>query len=149
MATTETAPVSDQNSPSHSRSLPRSVLALFMGFVAVVALSLGTDQVLHVLEVYPPWSQPMNETGDNLLALAYRCIYGVIGSYVTARLAPHWPLLHVWIGAGIGLVLSTLGITAAINANLGPLWYPIALAVTVLPCAWLGGMLHQKLHGKR
>jgi hypothetical protein len=25
----------------------------------------------------------------------------------------------------------------------GPLWYPIALAVTGLPCAWLGGVLHR------
>ena len=45
----------------------------------VVALSLGTDQVLHVLGVYPPWNVPMRDPGLNLLALAYRSVYAVLG----------------------------------------------------------------------
>ncbi len=126
------------------RRLGRSVLAVFLGFLAVVVLSLGTDQVMHMLNVYPPWGVPMDETSDNLLALTYRCVYGVIGSYITAKFAPHSPMRHVWIGAGIGFVLSLLGVVAAMNVNLGPIWYPIALALTALPCAWLGGMLHRK-----
>jgi hypothetical protein len=127
-------------------NLLRSILAVFLGFVAVVALSLGTDQVFHVLNVFPPWSQPMNDTSDNVLALAYRCVYGVLGSYITARFAPHSPMLHVWIGAAIGFVLGTLGALAAINMNLGPMWYPILLALSAFPCAWLGGRLHHRLH---
>lgn len=130
------------------RRLGRSVWAVFLGFLAVVVLSLGTDQLMHVLNIYPPWDQPMNEPGDNLLALTYRCVYGVIGSYITAKFAPHSPMRHVWIGAGIGFVLSLLGVVAAMNMNLGPIWYPIALAITALPCAWLGGMLHRKWHAK-
>jgi hypothetical protein len=43
------------------------------------------------------------------------------------------------------LVLSTLGAIAAIGANLGPMWYSISLALTALPCAWLGGFLHRKI----
>lgn len=131
------------------RHLWRSIGAVFLGFLAVVVLSLGTDQVMHVLEVYPPWNQPMNDTSDNLLALAYRCVYGVIGSYITARLAPHSPMRHVWIGAGIGFVISTLGAIATIPMKLGPAWYPILLALTALPCAWLGGTLHRKWHIER
>lgn len=131
------------------RHLWRSVVAVFLGFIAVVVLSLGTDQVMHTLNVYPPWGEPMNDTSDNLLALIYRCIYGVIGSYITARFAPHSPMRHVWIGGGIGFVISTLGVIAATRMNLGPMWYPILLALTALPCAWLGGMLHHKWHGQR
>lgn len=127
----------------------RSVWAVFWGFLVVVVLSLGTDQVLHVLNVYPPWGEPMNDTSDNLLALTYRCLYGVIGSYVTAKFAPHSPMRHVWIGAGIGFVLSLLGVIAAMKVNLGPIWYPIALALTALPCAWLGGMLHRKWNAEQ
>src|SRR5262245_6809592 len=148
MTTAESAPARDKRAGTTFWNFMRSVLALFLGFVTVVFLSLGTDQVFHVLDVFPPWGEPMNETSDNLLALAYRCVYGVVGSYVTARFAPHSPMLHVWIGAGIGFVLSTLGIIAAINMNLGPIWYPVLLALTALPCAWLGGMLHQRFHGK-
>jgi hypothetical protein len=125
----------------------RSVIAIGSGFVVVVVLSLVTDQLMHVFQVYPPWGEPMNDTGDNVLALSYRCVYGVLGSYVTARLAPFSPMRHVWVGAAIGFVLSLGGIAASMTANLGPVWYPVALTATALPCAWLGGMLHARWHG--
>jgi hypothetical protein len=48
----------------------RGVVAVFLGFVAVVVLSLATDQLFHVLHVYPPWGQPMWSPALNLLALA-------------------------------------------------------------------------------
>lgn len=131
---------------THPRRLWRSAGAIFLGFVAVVVLSLGTDQVMHMLNVYPPWGQPMNDTGDNLLALAYRCVYGVLGSYIAARFAPHNPMRHALILGVIGFVLSLAGAITAINLNLGPSWYPILLVLTALPCAWLGGVLHRKWH---
>src|SRR5262245_8586614 len=117
MTTTETAPTPHKRTGTFFGNLLRSILAVFLGFVAVVALSLGADQVLHLLNVYPPWGEPMNETSDNLLALAYRCVYGVVGSYITALVAPHSPMLHVWIGAAIGFVLGAIGAIVAINAN--------------------------------
>lgn len=136
-------------SPSRGRPL-RSTLAILMGFVAVVALSLCTDQVLHVLHVFPPWNQPMRDPGLNLLALSYRCVYAVLGSYLAARFAPHSPMRHAMILGVIGLVISGLGAVAALTmVDLGPKWYPIALVVTTLPCAWLGGVLHRQLHAQR
>jgi hypothetical protein len=125
------------------RHLWRSTGAVLAGFLAVVILSLGTDQVLHVLEVYPPWGQPMRAPGLNLLALAYRCVYSILGSYIAARLAPRHPMRHALILGAIGLVLSAAGVIAATQHDLGPLWYPIALVVTALPCAWLGGALYR------
>ena len=53
---------------SRSGTLGRSILAIFIGFVAVVVLSLGADEVLHLLKVYPPWGEPMYQPGLNLLA---------------------------------------------------------------------------------
>ncbi len=120
-----------------------------MGILVGAALSLGTDQVLHVLKVYPPWGQAMHEPGLNLLALSYRCVFNVVGFYVIAQLAPRNPMRHVWVGATIGLILSAVGVVAALKVDLGPLWYPIALALTMLPCAWLAGHLHRKLHVER
>jgi hypothetical protein len=122
------------------------VAAVLIGFVAVFALSLGTDQVLHLLRIYPPWGQPMRDPWLNLLALAYRCVYGVFGSYLMARFAPYAPMRHVWAGAVLGFILSTLGVLAAIRMDLGPSWYPIALALSVWPTAWLGGTLHLRRH---
>lgn len=120
----------------------RSIAAVLAGFAAVVVLSLATDQVLHVLQVYPPWGQRMDDPGLNLLALAYRCAFTIAGGYLAARLAPRAPLAHVWVLGGIGLILAVAGAVVAIPQDLGPRWYPIALAVTALPCVWLGGVLH-------
>ena len=95
---------------THPRRLLRSTVAVLLGFVAVVVLSLGTDQVLHALKVYPPWGQPMYDSGLLVLALAYRCVYNVVGGYIAARLAPRNPMRHALILGGIGFVLGLGGV---------------------------------------
>jgi hypothetical protein len=140
-------PMTTQLADKPPRQLLHSMGAVLLGFVFVFAVSLGTDQILHVLNVFPPWGEPMNETSDNLLALSYRIVYGIAGSYIMARFAPYAPMLHAMIGGIIGFVLSSMGAIAAISiGNLGPMWYPIALVLTALPCAWVGGLLHGKWH---
>ena len=112
----------------------------------MVVLSLGTDQLLHVLSVYPPWKQPMYDPRLNALALSYRIVYTVLGGYITAALAPYSPMRHVWVLGTIGLIAGIAGIIATLPLNLGPLWYPVAIAVTALPRTWLGGALHLSRH---
>jgi hypothetical protein len=112
--------------------------------VAVVVLSLVTDQVFHSLNVYPAWGEPMHDHGLNALALSYRVVYGVVGGYIAARLAPRNPMRHALIVGGIGFVVSAVGAATAIPMNLGPAWYPITLALTALPCAWFGGVLARR-----
>ena len=132
------------NTSTSSRNLWRSTGAVLLGFFACAVLSLGTDEILHLLKVYPPSSEPMWDPGLNFLALAYRCVYTVVGGYVTARFAPRNPMRHVWVLAFIGLAMAVAGVIATSGMELGPRWYPIALAVTSLPCVWLGGVLHRK-----
>jgi hypothetical protein len=132
-----------KQSSTPPRRLWRSTGAVLLGIFVGAVLSLGTDQVLHVLQVYPPWGQPMYDPGLNLLTFAYRIPYAIGGSYIAARFAPRNPMRHALAGGVVGLVLSLAGTIAAINMDLGPVWYPIALAVTALPCAWLGGVLHR------
>jgi hypothetical protein len=124
----------------------RSVWAVAAGFLAVVVLSLVTDEILHLLHVYPRWGQPTYEPGLNLLALAYRSVFTVAGMYLTATLAPRAPMRHALIGGAIGTVIAGAGAFATVPMNLGPAWYPIALAVTALPLAWLGGALYLARH---
>ena len=134
----------------HPRRLVRSTAAVFVGFISVAVLSLATDQVLHVLDVYPPWGQPMWDPGLNFLALSYRIVYTILGGYITASLAPHAPMRHVLVGAILGLIAGSAGAIVAISmADLGPNWYPIALALTGFPCVWLGGVLHGLRHQER
>lgn len=131
----------DSTAANQPRRLGRSIFAIFLGFLTVVILSLGTDEVFHLLRVYPPWDQPMRAPLLNALALSYRIVYTILGSYVAARLAPSKPMMHAWILGVIGFLLGTLGAVATIPMHLGPAWYPIAIAATALPCAWLGGRL--------
>ena len=134
---------------SRPRDLWRSTGAVLLGLVVVFVLSLGTDQILHMLGVYPPWGQPMYEPSLNLLALAYRCVYAVLGSFIAAKYAPHSPMRHALTLGFVGIVLSTAGAVAASGMDLGPLWYPIALVVSAVPCAWLGGLLYRRRHPER
>ncbi len=109
-----------------------------------VVLSLGTDQILHVLKVYPPWGQAMSD-GLFLLATAYRIFYAVLGSYVAARLAPDRPMWHAMVLGVVGLVVSIAGAVATWNTEppVGPHWYALAVAAISIPCAWLGGKIRE------
>jgi hypothetical protein len=131
---------SSTNKPAQLRSIGRSILALFAGFVAVVVLSLGTDLGLHAIGLWPSLGQPMS--GQLLLfATIYRTIYGIIGAYIVARLAPLRPLDHALISGAIGTLMSIAGAAATWNRGLSPHWYPIALIFAALPSAWVGGRL--------
>lgn len=132
---------------STARNVGRSAGALLLGFIAVFVLSLGTDQLLHVLQVYPPWGEPMHDPGLNLLALSYRLVFGVVGGYVVARFAPCHAVPHAIVLGAIGMLLAALGAIVAIRGNFGPAWYPILLALSSVPTAWLGGVLYQRKHG--
>jgi hypothetical protein len=137
--------MNNQAATKPARHLWRSIGAVLAAFVFIVATHLGTDVVMHATGVFPPWFQPM---ADWLwwLALAYRVVYSVAGGYLTARLAPARPLAHALALGVVGLVLSIAGVAANWNAGpeFGPKWYGIALVVTALPTAWLGGKLRER-----
>ena len=85
----------------------------------------------------------MNNSLGLMLATVYRTIYGVAGSYITARLAPYRPMQHALAGGVVGLILSTVGAAVTWNKGpaFGPHWYPVSLVVLALPTAWAGGHL--------
>ena len=126
------------------RRIARSIGAILAGVVVGIVLSLGTDIVLHVIGVFPPWGQSMvGCDGPLLLATVYRAIYGVAASYVIARLAPDRPMAHALVGGVLGLAAGILGAILTWNKGpaFGPHWYPIALIVLAMPQAWVGGQL--------
>ncbi len=123
--------------PPHAR---RRVGALLAGLSTVVALSTAADALLHATGVYPPVGRPM-PGALFLLATAYRLAFGALGSFVAARLAPSRPMGHALALGAIGTVLALAGQLATWYDAPGPRWDPVALVVTALPCAWLGGRL--------
>lgn len=126
------------------RRIGRSILAVLVGMVVAIALTLATDELLHRIGVFPPWGASMvGFEGALLLATIYRTVYGVLGSYLTAWLAPSGPMGHALVGGAIGLAVSILGAAVTWNKGpaFGPHWYPLALVVLTLPTAWVGGKL--------
>ena len=123
-------------------SIPRSIGAVIAGVVTVIVFSLATDVVFHAVGIYPPWFFPMP---DSLwvLALAYRIVYGIAGTYITALVVRDRLVMHAMIVGVIGFVLSIVGVAANWNKGpaYGPRWFAIALILTTLPCAWIGGKL--------
>ena len=122
------------------RRIGRSIVAVLAGIVVGVVLSTGTDFGLHAIGVAPS----IKDGWPNRLlavATAYRSIYGILASYVIARLAPNRPMAHSLVAGTLGLIVSTLGAIAAWSTTAGQHWYPIALALTALPTAWIGAKL--------
>src|ERR1044072_1363016 len=130
--------------PQPSRRIRRRVGAVLAGLIVIVILDTGLDVIMHATGVYPPWFQPMS-TGLWLLAIGYRSIDSIVGSYITATLAPDQPVAHALVLGLIGVVLSTVGTLATWSKGpeFGPKWYPIALVIIALPCALIGGTLRQ------
>lgn len=124
------------------RRIGQSIGAVLAGILVGITVTVGTDILLHATGVFPPWGQPVTE-GPLALATAYRIIYGIAAGYLTGRLAPAQPVQHALAGGLVGLVVSTVGAVVTWNRGpaFGPHWYPLALIVTALPCAWAGGTL--------
>lgn len=131
------------------RNAGRSVMAVLAGILAGAIPALVTDEVLRRLEIFPRLGEPIP---DWLLAaaLSYRTVYGVFGSYLTARLAPNLPMRHSMILGLLGLAVSVAGAVA--TWNLGPAygahWYPVTLAALAVPTAWAGGKWREAQLGR-
>jgi hypothetical protein len=127
-----------------SSGILRSIGALVAGMLVGIILTIATDIALHAMGVFPPWGQSMvGFDGPLLLAVAYRGAFGILASYIIARLAPNRPMQHALVGGLVGLVVSIIGAAVTWNKGpaFGPHWYPLALIVLAMPQAWVGGKL--------
>jgi len=125
-----------------SRSVGRSILALLAGIVVGIVLSSGTDSALQAMGLAPS----IREGWPNSLlvwATLYRSIYGIFAAYVIARLAPNRPMGHALLAGALGMIVSALGAAATWNRTVGQHWYPVVLALTAMPTAWIGGRLRE------
>ena len=121
----------------------RRIGAVLAGVLANIILSISTDMAMQAAGVFPPLSEPkMFTTPHLLLATAYRTVYGIGGSYLTARLAPDHPMGHALVLGALGLAASITG--AVVMWGFGPNWYPLALIALAMPCAWAGGLLRER-----
>ena len=122
----------------------KSARALLAGILTSIILSLGTDWALRAMRIFPVSDEAM--TGGLFgLAASYRTAYGVLGSYIVAKLAPNRPMGHALVSGALGFAATVAGVVASWNhPEMGPHWYPLTLAATALPSAWAGAKLASK-----
>jgi hypothetical protein len=120
----------------------RSVAAVVAGALTGIVLSIGTDALLRAVGFLPAPGVAASSAAL-LAATAYRTLYGVLGAWLTARLAPYRPMTHVLVLGALGLAANCAGTLATWNKGpaYGPHWYPLTLIVLALPTAWFGGKL--------
>lgn len=121
--------------------MKRMILGILAGFVITAVLSTVTDHIFHLLEIYPPYGQPMFDNGLLLLALAYRAVYTVFGCYIMSMIAKDKAMKAAIIIGSIGTVLWLAGGYAM--RDMGPAWYTMGAAVLGLPESILGAKLYQ------
>ena len=126
----------------------RSVWAVVAGLLFIIGVTTVVDIVLHVVGVFPPMAQPIDDS-HALLATAYRIVISIGGAWLTARLAPAKPMQHAMILGYVGVALGLVGLVATWNLGLGPRWYPILLVVLAIPQCWVGGKIHELRSGRR
>ena len=118
----------------------RSVAAVLAGLMLNVILLSATDLLLVAVGIFPPlreFGHPASFSDSLLLlALLYRTAYGVLGCYLTAKLAPRRPMTHSLALASIGFVIGVVGAVATWETWTS--WYSLAIIAVTLPSGWLG-----------
>ena len=119
----------------------KSIGAVLAGLIFIFISHSLVDFILESLGIFTPLTERFDTTWMVVTATIYRAVLSIAGCFVTGILAPSRPMLHALILGFIGLALSTAAAVVLIPMDLGPAWYPIALAVLSVPCAWVGGVL--------
>jgi hypothetical protein len=138
--------VNHASAPRPARRIARRIGAVIAGLLVNAVAASVTDSVLHATGVYPALGIRMSGALF-AVALAYRTLYGVLGSYVTARLAPDRPMQHALALGAVGVTVGIIG--AAVMWDAGPAWYSLGVIAVTLPAAWAGGRLRQRAHRAR
>jgi hypothetical protein len=122
----------------------KSIGAVLAGLIFIFATHSGVDLILESLGIFTPATQRFETPWMLVTAMIYRTVLSIAGCFVTGILAPSRPLRHALVLGFIGLALCTAAAVVLIPADISPAWYPVALAVVTVPCAWIGGMLAER-----
>lgn len=121
----------------------RGILAVLAGLFLIPILNLATNAALgRMLPEWYPASGRVEFVPALLLSCAYVAAFGILGCYVTARLAPSRPMLHALILGALGLAVSIP--TAMMAWNDAPAWFNLYNLLAVIPYAWIGGRIRER-----
>ena len=120
-------------------SILKSIGAIVAGMAVGAILSVATDKILETTGIMKINPFDANSVWLIILVVIYRTTYNLVGTYVTAKLAPSKPMKHAII---LGIIGTVVGITGTIIMwHISSYWYPISLVILTMPAAWLGGKL--------
>lgn len=128
------------------KNMFKSIGAVLAGFIFIGITHTSIDAMLESAGVLPKGNLFV-EAWLVLVVIAYRAIFSIVGCYISAWLAPNYPMRHSIALGVLGAILSTIG--AITMGNLGPAWYGWTLVIISIPIAWLGGKLYEKRLEKR
>jgi hypothetical protein len=121
----------------------KSVWPILAGLLLLAALSVVADMILRGF--FPKAFGP-SEAALGALASAVTILYagafGVLSSYLTARLAPGRPVVHALILGGIAFLFAIAGLVGSWHR--APAWFNVGFLATVLASAWLGGVIRAR-----
>jgi hypothetical protein len=121
----------------------KSVWPVIAGFLLLVALSVAADILLRGFfpMTFGP-SKAYQGTLASVVTIFYAGAFGVLSSYLTARLASSRPVMHALILGGIVFVFAIGGLVGSWQR--APTWFNITFLAMVFPSAWLGGVLRAR-----
>lgn len=120
----------------------RSVWAVLAGFVFIGVLAFGADAIIRAMS---PWAFDADGGTRNvpilLVMTVCSAVFGCVGCYLAAWLAPSKPMRHALILGVVGVIVTSTA--TAIQWDHTPAWFNIINLASVLPLAWLGGRLRE------
>lgn len=122
----------------------KSIGAVIAGLFTGALLSLITDYIMASLGMMMLDNFKETPFWVVVIVILYRFVFNVAGCYVTGRVAPSKPVLHIWILGIVGFLMALSG-TVVMWDQAFP-FYNIAIIAIALPSAWLAQKLYRKYH---
>ena len=121
----------------------KSVWPIIAGFLLLAVLSVGADMILRGFfpRAFGPSEAPLGALASTVTIL-YASAFGVLSSYLTARLAPSRPVTHALALGGIVFLLALGGLVGSWHR--APAWFDIGFLAMVFASAWLGGIIRAR-----
>lgn len=122
--------------------MKRLVFAIMTAILINFILATAIDMGFHAAGIYPPYGQPMMDSGLMAIAMSYRMLITIFAAYITAMIAREKAKTAIYFTGILGTILWLIG--AIVGWDLGPAWYHITGIVSALPLALLGWKIYER-----
>ena len=128
------------------KGILKSIGAVLAGFIFIGITHTSIDAILEGAGVLPKGNLFV-AAWLILIVIGYRAVFSVVGCYISAWLAPNYPMRHSLALGILGAIFGSIG--AITMGHLGPAWYAWTLTAISIPIGWLGGKLYEKRLNKK